>query len=79
MRAGLTDALRDAIRSGRLPPGTRMPATRAFAADLGLARSTVTECYSELVAEGWLVARQGSGTTVAQLGRPAEVVSPKIR
>jgi GntR family transcriptional regulator/MocR family aminotransferase len=56
-----------------------MPATRAFAADLGLARSTVTECYSELVAEGWLVARQGSGTTVAQLGRPAEVVSPKIR
>ena len=56
-----------------------MPATRVFAADLGLARSTVTECYSELVAEGWLVARQGSGTMVAQLARPAEVAAPKIQ
>jgi len=64
-RAGLTDALREAVRSGRLAPGTRLPASRALAADLGIARSTVTECYAELVAEGWLVARQGSGTVVA--------------
>jgi GntR family transcriptional regulator/MocR family aminotransferase len=69
-RAGLTDALREAVRSGRLAPGTRLPASRALAADLGIARSTVTECYAELVAEGWLIARQGSGTAVAPRTEP---------
>ena len=67
LRAGLTDALRDAVRSGRLAPGTRLPASRALALDLGIARSTVTECYAELVAEGWLTARQGSRTIVAEV------------
>jgi GntR family transcriptional regulator/MocR family aminotransferase len=70
LRVGLTTALRDAVRSGRLVPGTRLPASRALAADLGIARSTVTECYSELVAEGWLVARHGSGTRVADRVQP---------
>lgn len=65
LRAGLTDSLREAVRSGRLASGTRLPATRALATDLGIARSTVTEAYAELVAEGWLVARHGSGTHVA--------------
>ena len=65
LRAGLGDALREAVRSGRLAPGTRLPASRALAADLGVARSTVTECYAALVEEGWLVARHGSGTHVA--------------
>jgi GntR family transcriptional regulator/MocR family aminotransferase len=73
-RAGLTDALREAVRSGRLAPGTRLPSSRALAADLGIARSTVTECYTELVAEGWLTARQGSATRVAQLARPRGAV-----
>ena len=66
-RAGLAEALRAAVRSGRLAPGTRMPATRALAADLGLARGTVTSAYAELIAEGYLVARHGSGTEVATL------------
>jgi GntR family transcriptional regulator/MocR family aminotransferase len=70
LRAGLSDALREAVRSGRLMPGTRLPASRALAADLGIARSTVTECYAELVAEGWLTAQQGSGTRVAQRAKP---------
>ena len=70
VRAGLTDALREAVRSGRLPPGSRLPASRALAADLGIARSTVTECYAELVAEGLLTAQQGSGTRVAQRATP---------
>ncbi|NEE02113.1 MocR-like pyridoxine biosynthesis transcription factor PdxR [Phytoactinopolyspora halotolerans] len=65
-RAGLTRELRAAIRSGRLGPGTRLPPSRALAADLAMARNTVSEAYAELVAEGWLVARQGSGTRVAQ-------------
>ena len=63
--------LREAVRTGRLAPGTRLPASRSLAADLGIARSTVTECYAELVAEGWLTAQQGSGTRVASAGRAA--------
>jgi GntR family transcriptional regulator/MocR family aminotransferase len=64
-RAALTAALRDAVRSGRLAPGTKLPPYRGLAADLGLARNTVADAYAELVAEGWLTARQGSGTRVA--------------
>ena len=61
------------MRSGRLAPGTRLPASRTLAGDLGIARSTVTECYAELVAEGWLTAQQGSGTRVAQRPHHAEL------
>ncbi len=77
VRAGLEDALRDAVRDGRLAPGTRLPSSRALAADLGLARNTVAEAYAQLVAEGWLVARQGSGTRVA--GRPRTETSTHPR
>ncbi|MFG2354678.1 PLP-dependent aminotransferase family protein [Streptomyces sp. NPDC048521] len=65
LRRGLTDALRDAVRTGRLAPGTRLPSSRSLATDLGIARNTVAEAYADLVAEGWLTARQGSGTRVA--------------
>src|SRR5471032_2962061 len=64
-RSSLEEALRAAIRSGRLTARTRLPSTRALAADLGLARGTVTDAYDQLAAEGWLVARRGSGTLVA--------------
>ncbi|MFE0188983.1 PLP-dependent aminotransferase family protein [Streptomyces sp. NPDC058989] len=66
LRAALLRALRDAVRSGRLAPGTRLPSSRSLAADLGIARNTVADAYAELVAEGWLSARQGSGTRVAE-------------
>ncbi|MFJ6786511.1 MocR-like pyridoxine biosynthesis transcription factor PdxR [Streptomyces angustmyceticus] len=69
-RAVLIRALRDAVRSGRLAPGTRLPPYRSLAADLGLARNTVADAYAELVAEGWFSARQGSGTTVARVHLP---------
>ncbi|MGW0787208.1 MocR-like pyridoxine biosynthesis transcription factor PdxR [Streptomyces sp. NPDC002911] len=65
LRSGLMNALREAVRTGRLAPGTRLPSSRALAVDLGIARNTVADAYAELVAEGWLTARQGSGTTVA--------------
>ncbi len=71
-RSSLEAALREAIRSGRLAAPTRLPSTRALAADLGLARGTVTDAYDQLIAEGWLVARQGSGTRVASAPGPAE-------
>ncbi|MFD0025423.1 PLP-dependent aminotransferase family protein [Streptomyces sp. NPDC058382] len=70
LRAGLMDALREAARTGRLAPGTRLPSSRTLAADLGVARNTVADAYAELVAEGWLTARQGSGTRVAQRAEP---------
>ncbi|MFM9367243.1 PLP-dependent aminotransferase family protein [Streptomyces sp. Da 82-17] len=73
-RAALLHALRSAVRSGRLAPGTLLPPYRALAADLGIARNTVAEAYAELVAEGWLVARQGSGTRVAERTVPASPV-----
>ncbi|MGX1370816.1 GntR family transcriptional regulator/MocR family aminotransferase [Streptomyces canus] len=69
-RAALTAALRAAVRSGRLAPGTRLPPYRSLAADLGVARNTVADAYAELVAEGWLTARQGSGTRVAERTPP---------
>ncbi|GLW16410.1 GntR family transcriptional regulator [Streptomyces sp. NBRC 13847] len=72
-RAGLIRALRDAVRSGRLAPDTRLPSSRSLATDLGLARNTVADAYAELVAEGWLTARQGSGTRVAWRAVPDAV------
>jgi GntR family transcriptional regulator/MocR family aminotransferase len=65
VRSGLENALRGAVRDGRLRPGIRLPSSRALAADLGIARNTVAEVYSQLVAEGWLTAQTGSGTSVA--------------
>lgn len=65
-RTALAQALRAAVRSGRLAAGTRLPPYRTLAADLGLARNAVADAYAELVAEGWFTARQGSGTRVAE-------------
>jgi GntR family transcriptional regulator / MocR family aminotransferase len=70
-RAALEHALRTAIRAGRLPPGQRIPSSRALAHDLGLARNTVAEAYAQLAAEGYLTARQGAPTRVARVGAEA--------
>ncbi|WNE97154.1 PLP-dependent aminotransferase family protein [Streptomyces luomodiensis] len=77
VRAALIRALRDAVRTGRLAPGTRLPSSRSLAADLGIARNTVADAYGELVAEGWLTARQGSGTRVARRVVPPEPAPPR--
>ncbi len=61
----LANGLRAAIRSGRLTPHTRLPSTRVLAADLGVSRRLVVDAYSQLVAEGFLLSRHGSGTRVA--------------
>ena len=68
----LTCALREAIVAGRLTPGTRLPSTRDLAADLGLSRGLVVSAYEQLIAEGRLVGRRGSGTQVA----PGATASP---
>ncbi|WP_066059366.1 PLP-dependent aminotransferase family protein [Halioglobus sp. HI00S01] len=53
------------IRDGLWSEGQRLPASRQIASDLGVSRNTVTGALSQLIAEGFLVARPGSGTFVA--------------
>jgi len=65
LRVQLERELRDAIRSGRLGAGERLPSSRAMAAGLGISRGLVIECYSQLQAEGFLTSRTGSATRVA--------------
>jgi GntR family transcriptional regulator/MocR family aminotransferase len=67
LRGQLERELRRAIRSGRLVGGTALPSTRALASELGVSRGVVVEAYDQLVAEGYLVARQGSATRVAEM------------
>ena len=61
----LAGQLRLAVRTGTLPTGTRLPASRTLAADLGVSRGVVVRAYDQLVAEGYLAGRRGSGTIVA--------------
>jgi len=58
-------ALRAAILDGALGPGERLPASRSLARDLELSRNTVLQAYEQLLDEGYVVARTGSGTYVA--------------
>ncbi|WLT31725.1 PLP-dependent aminotransferase family protein [Geothrix sp. PMB-07] len=57
--------MREAIRSGQLAKGQRLPATRVLSVDLGLSRVTVEAAYAQLEAEGYLRRKVGSGTFVA--------------
>ncbi|MFI9122886.1 PLP-dependent aminotransferase family protein [Streptomyces bikiniensis] len=65
----LQEALREAVRSGRLAAGTRLPSTRELAADLGVSRGLVTEAYEQLTAEGYLRGERGAGTWVRGAAR----------
>lgn len=60
------DQVRDAIMSGALRPGARLPSSRDFAARLGVARASVVAAYEQLLAEGYAAARGGSGTYVSE-------------
>ena len=57
--------LRAAVLDGRLPPGRRLPASRALAADLGVSRNTIKGAYLRLAGEGYVRGWTGSGTYVA--------------
>ncbi|WP_078944613.1 PLP-dependent aminotransferase family protein [Streptomyces flavochromogenes] len=72
----LQEALREAVRSGRLAAGTRLPSTRALAADLGVSRGLVTEAYEQLTAEGYLRSDRGAGTWVGDAARGRLGVTP---
>jgi GntR family transcriptional regulator / MocR family aminotransferase len=72
LHAQLEQALREAIRAGRLAPGSRLPSTRALARSLGVSRGVAVEAYAQLAAEGYLAAAVGSGTAVAAGTRGAD-------
>ncbi|WP_229689715.1 MocR-like pyridoxine biosynthesis transcription factor PdxR [Microbispora bryophytorum] len=64
--------LREAMRTGRLRAGERLPSTRALSTLLGVSRTVATDAYQQLYAEGWLDGRHGSGTYVADDALPYE-------
>ena len=57
--------VRALVLSGRLKPQTKLPSTRALSEELNVARATVVEAYEQLLSEGYLETRSGSGTRVA--------------
>ena len=62
--------LRSAIEQGRWPAGTRLPPSRTHAGLLGVSRNTVLWAVQRLLAEGYVEARVGDGTYVAQALAP---------
>ncbi|MBA0049737.1 PLP-dependent aminotransferase family protein [Streptomyces sp. AJS327] len=60
----LTQRIRLALADGRLPVGSRLPATRVLASDLGVSRGVVTEAYQRLIEDGHLAGRGRGGTVV---------------
>jgi GntR family transcriptional regulator / MocR family aminotransferase len=86
LRAQLERELRDAIRAGRLRAGSKLPPSRMLAEELEISRGVVVEAYSQLVAEGYLVARSGDGTRIAgglahqpPAARASSAAAPRIR
>ena len=68
----LRAAVRQLVLDGRLPPGTRLPAERDFAAALGASRTLVVRALEQLRAEGFAESRQGSGSWVRLPGSRAD-------
>jgi GntR family transcriptional regulator/MocR family aminotransferase len=62
----LYEQLRASILGGQLLAGSRLPSTRALAAEIGISRNTVLAAFEQLHAEGYLQGRLGSGTYVAR-------------
>src|SRR5215475_5663217 len=81
--------LRGAILDGRLAVGARLPSTRSLAGDLDLSRNVVLMAFDQLLAEGYVEGRVGSGTFVSALPEdglvrvdkdapPARVAPPRL-
>ncbi len=70
----LYQALRQGVESGSLVSGTKLPATREFAAQLGVNRTTVSSAYELLEADGLLRGHVGRGTFITS---PSEVAASR--
>ena len=81
----LYGGLRDAILTGRLAPGTHLPSSRVLAADLQIARNTVTLAFEQLRAEGYVEGNRGAGTRVTRtlpatlLRMPPQTLDTRVR
>jgi GntR family transcriptional regulator / MocR family aminotransferase len=71
----LYNTLRHAILSGALPLGTKLPPTRALASAHGISRNTVLAAFEDLIAEGFLESKAGSGTFVAHISTPKQQIA----
>jgi GntR family transcriptional regulator/MocR family aminotransferase len=75
---------RNAIATGKLAPGDRVPSIRSLASELNLARGTVEAAYQILTSEGYLIGRGPAGTVVSpqldgRIGATARVGSSALR
>ena len=62
----LENFLRSSILDGMLKPKQKLPSSRELAEDLGISRITVKSVYEQLLAEGYLKSKTGSGTYVSE-------------
>jgi GntR family transcriptional regulator / MocR family aminotransferase len=77
LRSQLEQALRQRIQSGRLAAGDMLPPSRRLAADMGVSRGMVVDCYAQLTAEGYLAGHVGSATRVAIDATPLPSPEPE--
>ena len=67
----IASSLRRAVLNRQCPPGSRLPSTRTLASELGVSRNTVLDAYGQLLAEGYLEGRSGSGTGSSRPATPS--------
>jgi len=70
--------MQQAILTGQLLPGAKLPSSRTLAGDLGIARNTVLHVYDQLTAEGYVISTTGSGTYVADTRPDKAAVSARM-
>lgn len=79
MHRQIYSALRRYILGGQIAPHTMLPSTRSLAEDLEVGRNTVIAAYDQLLAEGFIESRGGSGTWVAAIQRSREPTPLRTR
>src|SRR5215470_18812674 len=79
LRVALERSLREAIGSGALRVGVRLPSSRALAAQLGVSRGVTSDAYEQLAAQGFLINRVKASPVVAGVARsPTPPPSRKV-
>ncbi|MGI9036999.1 MAG: GntR family transcriptional regulator, partial [Pyrinomonadaceae bacterium] len=73
------EKMRQTILSGELAAKSRLPSSRALAAQLGISRMTVVNAYDQLFAEGYLEGKIGAGTFVASSLPEELLLAPKTQ
>lgn len=74
----MQDLLLEAVLNGRIPAGQKLPSSRCLASQLGVARNTVIDAYENLIAQGCLLTRPGSGTYAAAIESEAMADGPNM-